>query len=156
MDASEGPQTTNVERLGRIADALHNALCQSIPAKPGEETVIRVFPAWPEEWDAQFTLLCRGNFLVTSSFVNGKIEFVEIKSQAGKVCKLRNPWGTETVTVFRNGKQLQKTKAGLIVFPSKANEVFVIAKGDVKPSATLPGLFSYVTNAQTDCFASSQ
>jgi len=132
LDLSEGAQTTNVQRLGRVADALHNALCQSIPAKPGEETIIRVFPAWPEEWDAQFTLLCRGNFLVTSSFRKGAIEFVEIKSQSGKECKLRNPWGTNEVTIYRNGRQLQKTKANLITFPTKVGEVFVIVKGNEK------------------------
>jgi hypothetical protein len=132
LDLSEGAQTTNVQRLGRVADALHNALCQSIPPKPGEETIIRVFPAWPEEWDAQFTLLCRGNFLVTSSFKKGTIEFVEIKSQAGKECKLRNPWGTEEVTIYRNGKQLRKTKGNLISFPTKVDDVFVIVKGNAK------------------------
>ena len=132
LDLSEGAQSTNVQRLGRVADALHNALCQSIPPRPGEETIIRVFPAWPQEWDAQFTLLCRGNFLVTSSFKKGTIEFVEIKSQAGKECKIRNPWGTEEVTIYRNGKQFQKTKANLISFPTKVNEVFVIVKGNTK------------------------
>jgi len=128
LDLSEGAQTTNVQRLGRVADALHNALCQSIPAKPGEETIIRVFPAWPEEWDAQFSLLCRGNFLVTSSFRKGTVEFVEIKSQSGKECKLRNPWGTEEVTIYRNGRRLQKSKGNLIVFPTRENDIFVIVK----------------------------
>ncbi len=128
LDLSEGAQTTNVQRLGRVTDALHNALCQSVPAKPGEETVIRVFPAWPEEWDAQFTLLCRANFLVTSSFRKGAIEFVEIKSQAGKECKIRNPWGTEEVTITRNGKPFRKTKSNLITFPTSANEVYVLNK----------------------------
>jgi len=132
LDLSEGPQTTNVQRLGRMTDALHNALCQSVPAKPGEDTVIRVFPAWPDEWSAQFTLLCRGNFLVTSSFRNGTTEFVEIKSQAGKDCKMRNPWGNEEVTIYRNGERLQQTKDNLIAFPTKTNDVFVIVKGDTK------------------------
>ena len=132
LDLSEGYQSTNVQRLGRVADALHNALCQSIPAKPGEETVIRVFPAWPDEWDAQFTLLCRGNFLVTSSFSKGAVEFVEIKSQAGKQCKLRNPWNNEEVTIYCNGKRIQKTKANLIVFPTRVNDIFVIVKGNAK------------------------
>ena len=136
LDLSEGAQTTNVQRLGRVADALHNALCQSIPAKPGEETIIRLFPAWPQEWDAQFTLLCRGNFLVTSSFRKGIIEFVEIKSQAGIECKIRNPWGTEEVTIYRNGTQFLKTKDNLIAFPTQVNEVFVLVKGDAKPSFT--------------------
>ena len=132
LDLSEGAQTTNVQRLGRVADALHNALCQSIPAKPGEETIIRVFPALPDEWDAQFTLLCRGNFMVTSSFKKGTVEFVEIKSQSGKQCKLRNPWGTEEVTIYRNGKKLQNSKGNLISFSTKAGEVFVILKSDEK------------------------
>jgi len=126
LDLSEGTQTTNVQRLGRVADALHNALCQSIPAKPGEETVIRVFPAWPEEWDAQFTLLCRGNFLVTSSFQKGTVEFVEIKSQAGKKCEVRNPWSGKKVIIYQNGKYFKKTKDALIGFSTKINDVFVI------------------------------
>ena len=128
MDLREGPQTTSVQRLGCVTDALHNALCQSVPPYPGEATIIRVFPAWPEEWDAQYTLLCRGNFMVSSSSKKGVIEFVEIKSQSGIECKIRNPWGTEEVTIYRNGKQFRKTKANLISFPTKVNEVFVLER----------------------------
>ncbi|MDR2039471.1 MAG: DUF5703 domain-containing protein [Bacteroidales bacterium] len=133
MDLREGFQTTGVQRLGRVADALHYALCQGIPAKPGGDHVIRVFPAWPEEWDAQFTLLCRGNFLVTSSFKNSSAEFVEIRSNAGKECNVRNPWGTEEVTIYRNGKKYKTTTASLISFPTRINEVFVLVKGKTKP-----------------------
>ena len=84
MDEMEGNQATTAERLGRSSEALQNALCQSIPPNPGEDAIIRVFPAWPEEWDAQFQLLCRGNFLVSSSYRNGEIEYIRVKSQAGK------------------------------------------------------------------------
>jgi hypothetical protein len=80
MDLREGQQTTNVQRLGRAADTLHNALCQSVPAAPGKEPVIRVFPAWPKEWDAAFILLTRGAFLVGSSMKAGEIEYVRIES----------------------------------------------------------------------------
>ena len=65
MDQREGRQTTSAQRLGRAADALHNALVQSVGAGPAADPVIRVFPACPHEWDAAFTLLCRGGFLVT-------------------------------------------------------------------------------------------
>src|SRR5688500_17368905 len=44
MDLREGFQTTSVQRLGRAAEALHYALCQSIPAAPGAAPVIHVFP----------------------------------------------------------------------------------------------------------------
>src|SRR5262249_51891791 len=71
MDLREGFQTNSVQRLGRAADTLHNALCQSAPAGPGQAPVIRVFPAFPREWDAAFTLLARGAFLVSSSIEGG-------------------------------------------------------------------------------------
>lgn len=132
MDLREGYQTTGVQRLGRVADALHYALCQGIPAKPGGDPVIRVFPAWPEEWDAQFTLLCRGNFLVTSSFKNGTVEFVEIKSNAGQECRVRNPWDTEEVTIYRNGKKYKTEKNNLLSFPTEVDEVFVLVKGNTE------------------------
>jgi hypothetical protein len=132
MDLREGFQTTGVQRLGRVADALHYALCQGIPAKPGGNPVIRVFPAWPEEWDAQFTLLCRGNFVVTSSFKNGSTEFIEIRSNAGKECSVRNPWGTEEVTIYRNGQKYKTAKNNLITFPTRKDEIFVLVKGCIK------------------------
>jgi len=103
MDLSEGFYTTNIQRLGRAADALHLALLQSAPASPGEEPVIRLFPAWPDEWEGSFKLLARGGFLVSSSFKNGQIEFAEIASQAGADCLIHNPWPGQSVVLYRNG-----------------------------------------------------
>jgi hypothetical protein len=128
MDLREGKQTTGVQRLGRMTDALHNALCQSIPPKPGEDHIIRLFPAFPEEWEAEFSLLCRGNFMVTSSFRNGNTEFVRIVSNSGGECRLHNPWGTDEVIIFRNGKKYRTVKTGLIRFSTKINDTFVIEK----------------------------
>ena len=90
MTLREGFQTTGVQRLGRAADALHSALLQSAPSSPGEKPVLRVFPAWPEDWEASYTLLGRGNFLVTSSIQNNIIRFVEISSRSGSNCSIRN------------------------------------------------------------------
>lgn len=103
MDLREGFQTASVQRLGRATDALHNALCQSAPPWPGKEPVIRVFPAWPEDWEASFKLLCRGNFLVTASIKKGVPETVEILSQSGTPCIIENPWPGQRVTLYRNG-----------------------------------------------------
>jgi hypothetical protein len=90
-------------QLGRVAEALHAALLHSAPPAPGGEPVLRVFPAWPREWDATYTLLARGGFLVTASMEKGRIEFVQLKSQAGGECRLRNPWPETSVTVVRGG-----------------------------------------------------
>lgn len=126
MDLREGFQATSVQRLGRAAEALHYALCQSIPPSPGKETVIHVFPAWPKAWDAQFKLLCRGGFLVSSSFQKGMIESVEVESQAGAVCRIRNPWPGKEVTLYRNNKKWKTLKDDLLVFSTEKNDRFML------------------------------
>jgi len=95
MMLREGPQALDAERLGRGSEALHLALLQSNAAEPGGDPVIRVFPAWPKEWDARFRLAARGGVLVTASMKGGVIEFVELESPAGGECRVRNPWSGE-------------------------------------------------------------
>lgn len=126
LDQREGVQTTNAQRLGRVADTLHNALLQSVGAGPARESVIRVFPAWPRQWDAAFTLLARGAFRIGSSMKAGKIEFVRIESQAGGKCHLRNPWPGATVELERNGKKSEDLAGDLLSFLTTRGEVIVI------------------------------
>ena len=59
MSLREGPQALDAEALGRASDALHTALLQSTGAGPAEKPIIRVFPAWPKDWNAAFTLRAR-------------------------------------------------------------------------------------------------
>lgn len=129
MDLREGSQATSIQRLGRAAEALHYALCQSVPPQPGSETVIHIFPAWPKEWDARFKLLCRGGFLISSSQQKGKIEFVEIVSQAGSVCRIRNPWPGQEIVLYRNHKRWKKSKDDLLVFTTKKDDHFMLEPG---------------------------
>ncbi len=128
MDWFEGLQGTTCERLGRGADALQNALVQSIPSKPGEPTIIRVFPAWPKEWNGQFKLLCRGNFMVSSSFQDGDIKYVELKSQAGSDCRIRNPWGNSAIDIYADSKKIKTAGGDLITFKTKINAKYILVK----------------------------
>jgi hypothetical protein len=123
LDQREGTQTTSAERLGRVADTLHNALVQSVGAGPAREPVIRVFPAWPRDWDAAFTLLARGAFLVSSSMKAGRIEYVRIESKAGGDCRLRNPWPDATVFLERNGSKAERLSGDLLRFATAKGEV---------------------------------
>jgi hypothetical protein len=127
MHLREGAQTTTAQRLGRAAHALHNALCQSVPPRTGEPSVIHVFPAWPENWNAKFKLYSRGNFLVSSSFQEGNVEFVEIKSQSGEVCQIRNPW-KEDVVLYVDGKENETLTGSLLEFSTKLNSSYIILK----------------------------
>lgn len=130
MDVSEGFYTTNIQRLGRAADALQLALNQTAPAGPGQESVIHVFPAWPKAWDAQYSLLCRGNFLVSASMKKGKIEYVEVLSQSGSNCKLKNPWPGKKVVVYRNGnKEAIKNDRLISVGTNKGDRLILVMEG---------------------------
>jgi len=122
----EGPQALDAQRLGRAADALQIALMQSAPATPGGDPVIRLFSAWPPEWDAEFTLRARGAFIVSAAQRAGHIEKLQIRSEAGAVCRLRNPWGAATVTIERNGKAWKKLKGSLLTFETARGDVFVV------------------------------
>jgi hypothetical protein len=127
MNLREGYQTTGVQNLGRMVDALHNALVQSSPPGPGKDPVINLFPAWPEEWEADFKLLCRGNFLITSSFYKGRVTSLEILSQSGSECRLINPWPDEKVILFRNNNKSETLAGKLLIFKTERNERIKIA-----------------------------
>ena len=132
MDCMEGVQALTAERLGRAADALHNALCQSIPSKPGEPTIIRVFPAWPTDWDARFRLLARGNFLISGSIEKGEVKYVEIKSQSGSDCRIRNPWIDKAIDIYNGQKKLKTVEGNLISFKTQVNGQYTLVRKGVK------------------------
>lgn len=134
MTLREGFQTTGVQRLGRVADALHLALFQSAPEKPGGNPVIRVFPAWPENWEASFSLLGRGNFLITSSIKNNSVEFVEIKSLSGLPCEIMNPWNGKEVSLFVDGKENKTFSGPLLNFPTQKNGNYMLVKKGYAPN----------------------
>lgn len=133
MTLREGPQALDAQRLGRAAEALHLALLQSNPPAPAEKPVIRVFPAWPKEWDAAYTLLARGAFLVSSSMRGGRIEFVELRSLAGAECRLRNPWQEEEVTLYRDARKSENLKGPLLTFATRQSERIAIVPAGVTP-----------------------
>jgi hypothetical protein len=122
----EGPQALDAERLGRAAEALQPALLQSAPGVPGGDSVIRLFPAWPDEWDARFTLRARGGFVVTAARKAGRTEFVQLRSEAGATARVRNPWGAGAISLYRNGKRAEQRNGSLLTFDTEIGEVVEI------------------------------
>jgi hypothetical protein len=134
MSLREGFQALDAEALGRASEAMHLALLQSNPPGPAQEPIIHLFPAWPKEWDAAFTLAARGAFLVSSSMRKGQLEFVELVSQLGAECRLRNPWGDSRITVYRDGNKMESLNGLLVRFPTRKGETIVIVQGDDSPA----------------------
>jgi hypothetical protein len=121
MSLREGVQATDAEALGRAAEAMHLALLQSKPE-------IHLFPAWPKDWDAEFQLLARGNFLVNAAIVGGKVSKVELESKSGAECTLRNPWGNSTVILHRGAKR-ESIHGTLLRFVTARGEKVTLTPG---------------------------
>ena len=90
--------------------------------------VLRLMPAWPRDWDVNFQLLAKGGFFVSSSMKGGKIRFVEILSQLGGECRIRNPWPGSEVTVLAGGKKTA-FKDPLLKFPTVKGKSYVLVCG---------------------------
>lgn len=85
----------------------------------GYDGVIRLFPNWDYSVDASFsTLRARGAFLVSASLSGGNVKPVEIVSERGGLCRIKNPWpGREVkvsgVTTVKSGEEIRfMTEAG--------------------------------------------
>ena len=110
----EGPQALDAQRLGRAAEALQLALLQSAPGVPGGDSIIRLFPAWPDEWDAQFTLRARGGFVVTASKRAGRSSRSSFARKPARSRESATHGAQRAVTLFRNGKRSQQLKGALL------------------------------------------
>lgn len=130
LSLREGHEALDAQRLGRAAEALHLALLQSNPPEPAGEAVIRVFPAWPRDWEASYTLRARGAFLVSSAWRAGEVDFVELQSEAGAPCRLRNPWGEARVRLTRDGRAAEELAGGLLAFSTRAGERIVVTRAE--------------------------
>jgi hypothetical protein len=130
----EGPGAIECERLGMLSQALHLALLQSVPPSPEKPPVNYVFPAWPKEWDARFTLAARDAFVISASQQKGRIEFVEVHSNKGGFCRVQNPWDEAAVSLYRNGKEAETISGKLLVIPTETGEtVTLVLKGQPLP-----------------------
>ena len=117
-----------------LSQTLHLALLQSAPPSPDKEPVNYLFPAWPKEWDAQFTLAARDAFIISASQQNGQIEFVEIYSKKGVPCRVHNPWDETPVTLYRDGKEAETISGQLLVIPTAPGEIVtLVPKGQPLP-----------------------
>lgn len=85
-----------IETLSAVPLTVNEMLMQSY------EHVIRIFPNWNRNKDAEFSnLRAYGAFLVSSKLATGDIKYVRLLSEAGRVCKMENPWPLKKVLLKR-------------------------------------------------------
>lgn len=106
-----------IETLAAVPLTINEMLMQSY------EGIVRIFPNWNILKDASFSnLRAYGAFLVSSSLQNGRIGFVKLTSEKGKVCKMENPWKGNTVQLWRNGKPAEQLSGNVLEFQTTPEE----------------------------------
>jgi len=106
-----------VETFSAVPSCINEMLLQ------GYEGMIRVFPAWPADRDAEFeNLRTYGAFLVSSEIRNGEVLLVKIFSERGRNCFVENPWPKTKVTLLVNGKEVTVLEGDLLEFQTHAGE----------------------------------
>lgn len=82
---------------------------------------LRLFPNWPAEKAAEFrTLRAVGGFLVSARFEAGRVQWIEVLSEAGSALSLYNPWEGGARCLREEGESLHRD--GLIEVPTRRGE----------------------------------
>jgi hypothetical protein len=92
LTAREGINAISAQRLGNAAAGLQLGLLQCSGGAPALPPVIRVFPAWKKDWNAEFELYARGGFIVSSKMEGGAVHYVRVKATRDETLTLVNPW----------------------------------------------------------------
>ena len=111
-----------IETLAAVPLTINEMLLQSY------EGVVRIFPNWNHNKDASFDKLRGyGAFVISSSLKKGKIEYVKIVSEKGRLCNMENPWPGEKVKLMRNNKKAEILEGYSFSFPTKENEIIQLS-----------------------------
>jgi alpha-L-fucosidase 2 len=106
-----------IENFSTVPNTINEMLCM------GHGGVLRIFPVWPKDKDARFyNIRTHGAFLVSSEQKNGQVMYVDIVSEKGKTCTVKNPWPGNKVRLMRNGKQSEMLEGEVISFRTSENE----------------------------------
>ncbi|NWK57497.1 hypothetical protein HW115_17905 [Verrucomicrobiaceae bacterium N1E253] len=130
-----------IENFSTVPSTINEMLCMSrvavgysgptgpFPAR--DESILRLFPVWPRERDARFTRLrAWGGFLVSSSLWAGEVQFVELTSEQGRDCIIRNPWPGQAARLYRNGETAEVVSGATFSFATSPDETIRLFPGE--------------------------
>lgn len=102
-----------------VVETVNSMMLQSV------DSVLHLFPCWIPA-PASFTRLrAKGAFLVSAGYDGRKVMTLQIQSESGNECRLRNPWPGREISVTTGGKPVgTEQKDGIYVFPTKRGGVY--------------------------------
>jgi len=128
----EGPGAIDAEHIAGLSSGVHLSLLDSSPDSLAGTEPMKLFRGWPKDWDAAFTLLARGGFVVSAAQKDGVVKLVEVESQLGGEFPVENPWTGQAATLYRNGKKAEDLTGDVLRFPTaKGERVIMTPRGAV-------------------------
>jgi hypothetical protein len=126
MTAKPGFGAIGAQRIGNACAAVNEMLMQSASPAPGKDPVIHLFPACPKDWTASFSLLARGAFVVNGRIEKGRVGPVSIRSTAGRICTVSNPWPGRRVRLQRVGEGVETLSGKVLSFTTVKGETVTL------------------------------
>jgi alpha-L-fucosidase 2 len=129
----------SMESMAVLATAMNESLLQS------HDGVLRIAPAFASDRACRFTLHAVGGFEVSAEKITGKVQWVSIKSEAGKDCRIELPW--EKAAIYSNKKVVKFTSSGQIAtFKTTKGERYLLLPESVKLVSVFGGYENPVRN----------
>ncbi len=115
-----------LEGSGTMATAIGEMLLQSW------EGLIRLCPALPQAWSADFRLLAMGGFEVTARAEHGKVVAFSLLSQRGEKARVVNPFGGPAVVTCEN-KPVVTSAEAVLEFPTEPGKTYLVTRAGTTP-----------------------
>jgi hypothetical protein len=89
---NSGSSEPYVEQLGVLSAALNDAFVQDY------DGLLRIAPAWPQDWDAAGTVFVQGRAKVDLQIQGGNVVAVFVEAGSNGSMNVRNPWSGQMAT----------------------------------------------------------
>lgn len=116
----------SMEAMSVMTTAMNESLLQSY------DGVIRVFPAFPDNRAARFTLHATGGFVVSAEKHGTDIQWVSIKSISGGTCRIELPWPKALVR-SENDKRIRVISGKIAEIKTRQGEKITLVPEGTDP-----------------------
>mgnify|MGYP001048057367 CR=1 FL=1 len=86
------------------------------------DSVIRICPSLPNNWNASYKLLAMGPSIVYATCKNGEVTFLEIECLKDQVINVENPWGNKAI-VLKGSEEILYSD-GILSWQAKKSEIY--------------------------------
>lgn len=120
-----------IENLSTVPNTINEMLCMShVPVGKADraESVIRLFPVWPNDRSAAFhNIRTWGAFLVSSELRDGEVQYAKITSEQGRDCTIVNPWPGATA-IITGSDGTKRLSGNRLVFRTPPNSTVTLRR----------------------------